>query len=164
MIGLDCLSYLRHVQIRSANQDDYMEAFLRRFRAFMYDWGDHNCLDRIKAYTQPGFHKIIWIICIQSFPPKKFFKKLKKWRWSRRIHENLVCSMCSHSGEWRQLRDQKKKLRRKRGRTKEERRKFKPYHTPRCFFCLYPFAQSPRLHADISYLKQVTPVTRLLCP
>lgn len=35
----------------------------------MYDWGDHNCLDRIKAYTQPGFHKIIWIICIQSSPP-----------------------------------------------------------------------------------------------
>ena len=40
----------------------------------MYDWGDHNCLDRIKAYTQPSLNKIIWIICIQSFPPKKILK------------------------------------------------------------------------------------------
>ena len=80
MIGLDCLNYLKHVQIRSANRDDYMEAFLRRYRAFMYDWGDHNCLDRIKTYTQPGFHKISWIICIQSFPhppPPPTKKKIK---------------------------------------------------------------------------------------
>lgn len=40
----------------------------------MYDWGDHNCLDRIKTYTQPGFHKISWIICIQSFPHQKEIK------------------------------------------------------------------------------------------
>lgn len=32
------------------------------------------------------------------------------------------------------------------------------------FFCSHPFAQSPRLRADISYLKQVTSVTRLLSP
>ena len=35
---------------------------------------------------------------------------------------------------------------------------------PSLFFCSHPFAQPPRLHTDISYLKQVMSVTRLLSP
>lgn len=135
-------------------------------------WGDtgHLCMTGVIIIAWIGSKPIHSLVSIRSSgssasshsPPKRYLKKLK-WRWSRRIHENLVCSTCSDSGEWSQLREQKKIKEEERKNWRREKKTQTLPH-PLLFFCSHPFAQSPRLHKDISYLKQVTSVIRLLSP